>query len=107
VNPETFDNLWKNNRKNSLYADDLLLIARTFGVSMEELLTGESAPKEQVVFDDPITAELWNMIEQLDHEQMLELRGAVGMYLQIRFAESDRMGAERDPTYSTPRGSAS
>lgn len=49
INPNTFDNFFKTDRKNSLYADDLLLVADALETPMEELLTGEKkVPKSEL-----------------------------------------------------------
>lgn len=90
INPNTFDNLFKQGRKQSLYADDLWMVSRVLERPMEELLTGEK-PDAGPAFEDPIKDEMVSMIEKLDHEQARELRAVMRTYM-IQF-----MGQKGEP----------
>lgn len=88
VNPDTLDNLWKQSRKNSLYADDLLLLAKHLNMSMEELLTSEKPDYQIEDTRDPVVKEIEKVAETLEHEQLVELRGVVRSYVD-RYMTSD------------------
>lgn len=97
INEDTFDNLFKKDRKKSMYADDLLLVSNALGVSMEELLTGEEPEEKPVEFNNPIIGELCSTMERLDDNQLVELRGAIEMYIRTRFIAGRAADSERGP----------
>ena len=91
VNEHTFENLWKENRKNSLYADDLYLVAKVLNKSMEELVSGQASESENIPID-PFSEELNDIIRhaELSEDDKKELLGAIRMFLIQKAMEPQR-----------------
>jgi transcriptional regulator with XRE-family HTH domain len=88
INPNTLQNLFKQNRKEGLYAQDLYLLARTFGCTMEELTSGV-APETTPEYSSETAAELCDWINEMDEERLKELRGAMRMYAMTHFTAEE------------------
>jgi len=70
---------WYNRRESIPNAKDLYCVAKALGTSVEYLMTGEEkiAPN---VLEDPVKKQLWDFIQSLDKDRLIELRGILKMF---------------------------
>lgn len=80
----TLANLWKPNRKTLPYADDAVRIAQALNTTVEYLVTGKDFPKDE---RDPILEEILLMLRDRSHDERVELRGVIRVYIDTHWAE--------------------
>jgi len=101
---DTLGNLFKDDRKYSLYADDLYVIAKTLGCSMEELITGEKPQKKanDIVAEVASRPRLQSILEQLSNLSDEELDAvSAGTNIAIATAKaSSGRNLEKGDRYS-------
>jgi len=84
VAPDTFDNLFKDKRKRTLYADDLYMISQALQCSMEELITGQK-PEKTNAYNHPVIEDIVHILDRMNSDELNQILGAVRQYVRDHF----------------------
>jgi transcriptional regulator with XRE-family HTH domain len=87
---------WYNRRESVPNAKDLYCVAKALDTSVEYLLTGQQSPSTKK-YEDPVKMQLLEYIENIDdHDQLVEIRGAVKILNSLALQTSK--GAKKENT---------